>query len=100
MMVSTFKRSQSTIARAQLTSDERLEALCRQFDPELFFPEQGAKPDAAKAVCMGCPLRAAHLGGNGRCLDVAMENREGSGVFGGLSETERKTLARQRREAE
>ena len=71
------------------------EAVCRTIDPELFFPEgRGAQLEVmtedAKAVCIGgCPVRA-------ECLEFALETRQDSGVWGGLSEHERKVLVRKK----
>jgi WhiB family redox-sensing transcriptional regulator len=45
-------------------------------DPELFFAEAPADVEAAKALCQGCPARAA-------CLQGALERREPWGVWGG-----------------
>lgn len=76
---------------ATLTYDEEKQALCSQTDPEIFFPEIGAFTDsrAARKVCAQCPIRA-------RCLEVAMENNEEYGIFGGLTSHERKDLRRAR----
>lgn len=69
-------------------------AACRDTDPDLFFPvgSTGLALDqiaAAKAVCMQCPAR-------GDCLDYALESNQDSGVWGGLSEEERRQIRRQR----
>jgi hypothetical protein len=64
------------------------QALCAQVDPELFFPEKGQSPRAAKRVCAACEVRA-------ECLQYALDRREPFGVWGGLSERERRALARQ-----
>jgi WhiB family redox-sensing transcriptional regulator len=61
------------------------QALCAQTDPEAFFPEKGGSARAAKAVCMQCPVRA-------ECLAFALEHDERYGVWGGLSERERRRL--------
>lgn len=69
----------------------RLEALCAQTDPDLFFPEVGERNPAAKAVCGRCAVRE-------ECLAVALDRREPYGIWGGLSADERKKLrTRQRR---
>jgi WhiB family redox-sensing transcriptional regulator len=66
-------------------------ALCAQTDPEAFFPEKGGSPREAKRVCAGCGVRT-------ECLDNALDNGEQFGVWGGLSEDERRPLrARPRR---
>lgn len=72
--------------------DWRLSAACRDTDPELFFPVTDVGPGAqqverAKAVCARCPVREA-------CLSFALESGLDHGVFGGLTERERRTLAR------
>ncbi len=61
------------------------DALCVQTDPELFFPEKGGSTREAKRVCMSCDARSA-------CLDYALANDERFGVWGGLSERERRKL--------
>lgn len=77
------------VALSGITLDGRdawvAEAICSQVDPEIFFPRQGEKPDAAKSVCAQCPVR---LG----CLDDALRNGEDDGVRGGLTSNERKAL--------
>ena len=75
-------------------TDWRSLALCRDTDPELFFPvgSTGLALDqiaAAKAVCMQCSARSD-------CLDYALESNQDSGVWGGLSEDERRQIRRQR----
>jgi WhiB family redox-sensing transcriptional regulator len=65
-------------------------AKCRGVDPDLFFPERGESTDPAKAVCMACPVQ-------GPCLEHALTQPEKFGIWGGLSERERRRLRRQRR---
>jgi WhiB family redox-sensing transcriptional regulator len=62
-------------------------ALCAQTDPEAFFPEKGGSVREAKAVCRGCEVRA-------ECLAYALEHDERFGIWGGLSENERRPLRR------
>ena len=62
-------------------------ALCAQTDPEAFFPEKGGSTREAKRVCHSCDVRA-------ECLDYALENDERFGIWGGLSERERRRLKR------
>ena len=75
------------------TTDEDVEvgwqerALCAQTDPEAFFPEKGGSTREAKKVCTGCDVR-------GECLDYALAHDERFGVWGGLSERERRKLKR------
>ena len=75
------------------TDDEwRQEALCAETDPEAFFPEKGGSTREAKRVCSGCSVRA-------ECLESALENDERFGIWGGLSERERRRLRLLRRDA-
>ena len=60
---------------------------CRQVDPDQFFPERGASPRDALAVCRSCPVRW-------ECLQYALDNDEQFGVWGGLSETDRRRVKR------
>jgi WhiB family transcriptional regulator, redox-sensing transcriptional regulator len=63
-------------------------ALCAQTDPEAFFPEKGGSTREAKKVCRGCDVRA-------ECLEYAMEHDERFGIWGGMSERERRRLKRE-----
>lgn len=60
-------------------------ALCQQTDPEVFFPEKGGSTRDAKRVCAGCEVRSD-------CLLYALEHKERFGIWGGLSERERRRL--------
>ena len=60
-------------------------ALCAQTDPEAFFPEKGGSTREAKKVCVSCEVRA-------ECLEYALANDERFGIWGGLSERERRKL--------
>ena len=60
-------------------------ALCAQTDPEAFFPEKGGSTREAKRICSGCDVRA-------ECLDYALAHDERFGIWGGLSERERRKL--------
>lgn len=62
-------------------------ALCAQTDPEAFFPEKGGSTREAKRVCVSCDVRA-------ECLEYALANDERFGIWGGLSERERRKLKR------
>lgn len=75
--------------------DWRHRAACRDEDPELFFPVGNSGPALlqiaeAKAVCFRCPV-ASH------CLSWALNTRQDDGVWGGMSEDERRTLVRRRK---
>ena len=75
----------ATETEEELTWHER--ALCAQTDPEAFFPEKGGSTREAKKVCVSCEVRA-------ECLEYALENDERFGIWGGLSERERRKLKR------
>ncbi len=62
-------------------------ALCAQTDPEAFFPEKGGSTREAKRICMGCEVRD-------QCLEYALAHDERFGIWGGLSERERRRLKR------
>lgn len=63
------------------------QALCAQTDPESFFPEKGGSTREAKRICVRCEVRS-------ECLTYALENDERFGIWGGLSERERRRLKR------
>lgn len=63
------------------------DALCAQTDPEAFFPEKGGSTRDAKRICAQCTVRA-------ECLEYALKNDERFGIWGGLSERERRRLRR------
>jgi WhiB family transcriptional regulator, redox-sensing transcriptional regulator len=70
-------------------------ARCKDEDPELFFPvgttgPAAAQIEAAKAVCMQCEVRP-------ECLEWALATGQDAGVWGGMSEEERRALRRARR---
>lgn len=67
-------------------------ALCREVDPEMFFPEQGEPATLARRICRRCPVRGA-------CLDDAIEAGEKFGIWGGMSIKDRKVIARARARA-
>lgn len=61
------------------------DSLCAQTDPEAFFPEKGGSTRDAKRICTSCEVKA-------QCLDYALQNDERFGIWGGLSERERRKL--------
>ena len=73
------------VSSEQLSWQER--ALCAQTDPEAFFPEKGGSTREAKRVCLSCEVRA-------ECLEYALTHDERFGIWGGLSERERRRLKR------
>lgn len=75
-----------------MSEDLRMEGKCAYTDPEAFFPlaaEGTPVGDAerayAKSVCAGCPVRSA-------CLEWALDTGQDYGVWGGMTEGERRTL--------
>ena len=77
-------------ARARQRPPWQDQALCAETDPDAFFPEKGGSTSDAKKVCQNCPVRA-------ECLEYALEHDERFGIWGGLSEPERRKIRRQRR---
>ena len=75
----------------------RARAACRGHDTDLFFPpgetgEATEQIEEAKAICATCPVRKA-------CLEYALATRQEYGIWGGMTEAERRSL-RRRRQAE
>jgi WhiB family transcriptional regulator, redox-sensing transcriptional regulator len=66
----------------------RVDAVCRDSDPDELFV-RGADQNRAKLVCMGCPVRT-------ECLAEALDNRIDFGIWGGMTERERRALLRRR----
>ena len=84
----------SSLALGAADYSWRDHALCRDTDPELFFPVGTTglalvAIDRAKQVCGECEVRVA-------CLDFALETNQDSGIWGGLSEEERRAIRRER----
>ena len=78
-----------------IASDEwRRNAACRDTDPDLFFPVGTTGPaieqiENAKAVCRQCDAQRD-------CLEFAIATNQDSGIWGGLSEEDRRVIRRQR----
>jgi len=70
------------------TTDWTTSAACRTSDPDALFV-QGAAQNRAKAICLACPVRT-------ECLADALDNRIEFGVWGGMTERERRALLRRR----
>ena len=68
----------------------RNRATCQGLDPDIFFPSAEDDAEEAKAICQTCAVRQL-------CLEHALAHREREGVWGGLTERERRRLTRQRR---
>ena len=72
--------------------DWRDAAACLDADPDLFFPDDDIRParaqvKMAKLICRGCPVNAT-------CLNWALASGEEAGIWGGLTEDERRRLLR------
>lgn len=64
-------------------------ALCAQTDPEAFFPCKGGSVREAKRICQGCEVRS-------ECLEYAIAHDERFGIWGGMTERERRKIKKQR----
>lgn len=63
----------------------RLQALCLEVDPAIFFPDKSKPTNEAKAVCELCDVQA-------ECLTWALETNQRHGIFGGMGPAERQRL--------
>ncbi|WP_233514799.1 WhiB family transcriptional regulator [Micromonospora sp. LHW51205] len=63
------------------------EGICRQVDGDLWFPEKGGSPRAAKAICFRCPVQEP-------CLRYALDHDDRFGIYGGKTSEERRELKR------
>jgi WhiB family transcriptional regulator, redox-sensing transcriptional regulator len=87
-LTATIRKPRSVAAM----SDWRHLSACRDEDPELFFPIGTSGPavlqvEQAKAVCRRCTV-------TDECLQWALETGQDAGVWGGMSEEERRALKR------
>lgn len=80
----------SALTSTEVLSDWTSRSACRAGDPDELFVT-GAAQNRAKAVCLGCPVRT-------ECLADALDNRVEFGVWGGMTERERRALLRRRPE--
>lgn len=83
----------SSLALGSADYSWRRNALCRDTDPELFFPvgttgQALLQISRAKDVCCECPVKV-------KCLDFAMETNQDTGIWGGTSEEERRQMRRE-----
>ena len=82
----------SAAARSADGQDWRAQAACRFTDPDLFFPVSDSGPSLeqaaeAKMVCAGCTVAR-------ECLAFAMRTRQDHGIWGGMTEQERRAAAK------
>jgi WhiB family redox-sensing transcriptional regulator len=78
-------RHRSLTAPARFAARWRELAACRGADLKVFFPGRGESAGPARRVCAACPVRQ-------QCLDYAITNRISHGIWGGLTERERRAL--------
>ncbi|GAB3234707.1 hypothetical protein GCM10027447_32000 [Glycomyces halotolerans] len=79
-------KSHGEVTQMGLLIDWTTKALCQEGDPDALFV-QGAEQNNAKKICRGCPVRL-------ECLADALDNRIEFGVWGGMTERERRALLR------
>lgn len=82
--VSAYLRVHSPDAAPEIPAWQDL-ALCAEVGDDFWFPEKGGSTLPAKQVCRSCEVRA-------ECLEYALTHEEQFGVYGGLSERERRRL--------
>ena len=84
-MTARLPRHRTLPVPARFAARWRELAACRGADLEVFFPRRGETAGPARRVCAACPVRQA-------CLDYAITNRISHGIWGGLTERERRAL--------
>jgi WhiB family redox-sensing transcriptional regulator len=67
-------------------------AACRGRGLDVFFDDDPARADAARAICADCPVRA-------ECLEFALADRSVTGIWAGTDDAQRRTIRRKRRAA-
>ena len=67
----------------------QVDANCIGEDPDLFFPDRGASTRKAKELCNSCVAQE-------HCLEYSIVNNEKFGIWGGLSERERRKIRKER----
>jgi WhiB family redox-sensing transcriptional regulator len=67
-------------------------ALCAQTDPDIFFPEKGGSTAPATSVCSACAVQS-------ECLEYAISHDIRHGIWGGMSDNDRRRISRERRRA-
>ena len=63
-------------------------ASCDTADPDLFFPPPGTDTFYARSICRECPVRR-------QCLDYALESKQKFGIWGGMTEAQRRRIRRE-----
>ena len=76
-----------SVTQINIDQDWRAEALCAKSDPDLFFSPGALEHKVAKRICRLCPVQK-------ECLVYAMETPMDHGIWGGLTERERRGFRR------
>ena len=84
-MTARLPRYRNLAALARFAARWRQQAACHGTDLNMFYPERGETADPARQVCARCPVRQP-------CLEYALSNRIMFGIWGGLTERERRPL--------
>lgn len=90
MTITMAYRDGLATARSTMVEDWAPQGPCRKAEPDALFV-RGAAQQAAKKVCMGCPVIA-------ECLADSLDNQTEFGVWGGMTERERRALLKRRPE--
>lgn len=77
-----------SMSNMEWTQSWTSQAACREGDPDALFVT-GAEQNRAKQICVGCPAKL-------ECLADALDNQIEFGVWGGMTERERRALLRRR----
>lgn len=83
-----LKTWEAILSTLLLDQDWRAQALCSKCDPDLFFAPGAIEHKEAKRVCRDCPVRM-------ECLSYAMSTPIDHGIWGGMTERERRRHRRQ-----
>ena len=84
-MTGRLPRYRNLAAPARFAARWRERAACRGVELDVFYPERGETAEPARQICAACTVRRP-------CLEYALSNRIASGIWGGLSERERRPL--------
>ena len=84
-MTAPLPRYRNLTAPVRFAARWRQQAACHGTDLNLFYPERGQSAGPARQVCARCPVPQP-------CLEYALSNRISHGIWGGLTERERRPL--------
>lgn len=85
LLLEKLEEQVSIIAEVLMPPEWTRKALCAEVDPEIFFPETGQKTTVVKNICKACVVKV-------ECLEYSLQNKERFGIWGGLSERERRKI--------